>query len=459
MTEAESEVELGAAEEESTTEAAPQGPGIATKSTSTPGAAPLGASSSAGGAPGFSTIYPTATGFPPFSGMLGGPPSTAVTLPSCLMPESFNGSGDFEDYIQQFNTAAMLAGWLSPRHDHRPQYFALRLRDNALHFYTTLSPEQQDDYDLLVDAFRQNYTTNVDILKARLKAAKQQPEQEIANFLCDLRTLARRAYRASPHLIDQIVLTSFVEGLKSPTLRWELRKAKPRTVEEALTLAIELDSFIALERTNYPGSARQSNFSVSQIGSAIPQPDTIDELVRSLRNEVDNIKRSTHHRNDSRDKHRNRTDSLDKNRDRSNSRDHQPNYFASTDRNQQNSKYSGEKRNNSHDRNSRSVRFELHSRNESGGRNNYSRYGSRDQVPENQRQSPSHTNTRNQPTNSCRNDNFQNTQRNSSNSHSQPCRHCGRSNHSSNECKACFNCKRIGHFRRDCKAPRVNSLN
>ena len=171
------------------------------------------------------------------------------------MPEWFNGSGDFEDYLQQFNTAAMLAGWLSPRHDHQPHYFALRLRDKALHFYTTLSPEQRADYDLLVHAFRQNYTTNVDVLKAHLKAAEQQPEQEIANFFCDLRTLARRAYRASPHLIDQIVLTSFVERLKSPTLRWELRKAKPRTVKEALTLALELDSFIALERTNYPGSA------------------------------------------------------------------------------------------------------------------------------------------------------------------------------------------------------------
>ena len=301
MTESESEVELGAAEEMSTTEAAPQGPGISTKSTSTDGAVPHGAGSSAGGAPGFSTIYPTATAFPPSSGMPGGPPSTEVTLPSCLMTESFNGSSDFEDYLQQFNTAAMLAGWLSPRHNHRPQYFALRLRDNALHFYTTLSPEQQDDYDSLVDAFRQNYTKNVDILKARLKAAKQQLEQEIANFLCDLRTLARRAYRASPHFIEQIVLTIFVEGLKSPTLRWELRKAKPRTVEEALTLAIELDSLNTLERTNYPGSASQSNFSVNQIGSAIPQPDTIDELVWYSGNEVDNIKRSTHHRNDSRE--------------------------------------------------------------------------------------------------------------------------------------------------------------
>ena len=47
MTEAESEEELGAAEEESNTEAAPQRPGISTKSTSTPGAAPHGAGSSA----------------------------------------------------------------------------------------------------------------------------------------------------------------------------------------------------------------------------------------------------------------------------------------------------------------------------------------------------------------------------------------------------------------------------
>ena len=98
------------------------------------------------------------------SGFYLNPPST---LPSCLMPDSFTGSGDFEDNLQQFNIAAMLSGWHSSRHDNRPQYFAFRLRDNALHFYTTLSPEQQNDFDLLVNIFRQNYTTNVDILKAR----------------------------------------------------------------------------------------------------------------------------------------------------------------------------------------------------------------------------------------------------------------------------------------------------
>ena len=31
--------------------------------------------------------------------------------PSCLMPEAFTGGGDFEDYSQQFTTAAKLSGW------------------------------------------------------------------------------------------------------------------------------------------------------------------------------------------------------------------------------------------------------------------------------------------------------------------------------------------------------------
>ena len=111
-------------------------------------------------------------------------------LRSCLMQESFTGCGEFEDNLQQFNTAALLSGWYSPTHDNRPHYFALRLRGRALHFYTTLSAAQQANFSLLFDAFRQNYTTKVDILEARLKAAQLQPNQDTSNFSSDIRTLA-----------------------------------------------------------------------------------------------------------------------------------------------------------------------------------------------------------------------------------------------------------------------------
>ena len=344
---------------------------------------------------------PFATPFGP-----GGAPFV-TPLPSCLMPESFTGSGDFEDYLQQFNTAALLSGWFSPTHDNRPQYFALRLRGNALHFYTTLSAAQQTDFNLLVDAFRQNYTTNVDILKARLKAARQQPNQDISAFLCDIRTIARRAYRAFPHLVEQIVLTSFIEGLSDATLRWELRKSKPATADDALALAMELNSFLEIEKAA-PSTSKMAETSVNAISRETPEPPTkewMDELVRTL---TDGFKNAMPKPSQEGSRQRNSTPNRN-----------QPSRSNSTD-----------------SQGTRTVRFQ---KNSNEGRNTNNRH------------------------NNWRGSNRQNTNSNRPNSNQNsskgPCKHCKRENHASNECKACFKCGKIGHFRNECRSNTPNNLN
>ena len=99
-----------------------------------------------------------------------------------------------------------------------------------------------------------------------------------------MRTPARRAYRAFPHLIEQIVLTSFIEGLSDSTLRWELRKSKSATAE-ALTMAMELNSFLELEKgarstsTVAPESAVNL---ISRISSVLQTNDLMDTFVPTL---------------------------------------------------------------------------------------------------------------------------------------------------------------------------------
>ena len=72
-------------------------------------------------------------------------------------------------------------------------------------------------------AFRTTYITNVEVLKTKLKAAKQPPNQIFSAFLFYVGTIAKRVYRWQPTIEEQMVLTSFIEGLHDPQLRWELQ--------------------------------------------------------------------------------------------------------------------------------------------------------------------------------------------------------------------------------------------
>ena len=337
-----------------------------------------------------------------FFAMLGSPQGGrgfpyVTPLSWCLIPEYFTGTSGFEDYLQRFNTAALLSGWHSNTHDNRPHYFAPRLKESALHFFTTLSFEQQTNFDLLIEAFRQNYTTDRDILKTLLKAAKQQPKQEIAAFLCDVRTLARRAYRYFPALIDPMDLTTFVEGLSDKTLRWDLRKAKHQTADDALTAAMELNAFLEIEN---------GNSAVTQIVNRLAQVtsnEAVEEIVRFLSQSLQNSQlQSTQVQPGSNE---------NKNMNRSRSRSNDSRSSA------------------------RSVRFQSPQKR---GRKNF-------------RRSDNH----NRDNGSSR----QRKKRNEHDSNKSACKQCKRTNHGSKDCKACFNCLRPCHFWRDCRSKINDPLN
>ena len=258
---------------------------------------------------------------------------------------------------------------------------------------------QQTDFTLLVDAFRQNYTTNVDILKVRLKAAQQQPNQDIASFLCDVRTLARRVYRAFPHLIEQIVLKSFIEGLSDSTLRWELRKSKPATADEAFTMAMELNSFLELEKGARSTSTVVPESAVNLISPTLSESQTHDLMDTFVRTLTEKLNKALPHSGKTQD--------------------------SSTYKTQNSRPSSAESNGN------KSVRFQT--RNTWHRKNQHEKHY-RGRSPELRKM-------------------------NNNNSNREPCKHCKRNNHDSRDCKACFNCGRVGHFKNECRSNLNNNLN
>ena len=170
--------------------------------------------------------------------------SGATVMPnfSCLLPAPIDGTFDFEYFVTQFNSIASLSDWEKhPSGDLRPQFLSARLSADALSFYRLLTRPQQTHMHHLLHAFRTQYAPNQVVLKAKVKALRQQPGQTIPTFFRDLRDLARNAYPVEA-VRNEILLTTFIAGLSNLTVRWEVRKAEPADADAALQASVETHS-------------------------------------------------------------------------------------------------------------------------------------------------------------------------------------------------------------------------
>ena len=192
-----------------------------------------------------------------------------------------------------------------------PQFFSARLNGDSLSFYLSLTRAQQTNIHRLFHAFRTQYAPNQNVLKAKVKALRQQPGQTILSFFRDLRDLAGIAYPVEV-VGNEIILTTFLAVFSNPTVRREVRKAKTADANAALQAAVETHSFLEID------GLKLQTTGVNNISTETP-PDTFTELVGSLGKEVQDAvaKSSRTDRNVSQNNQRDRLETRDSIRYRS----------------------------------------------------------------------------------------------------------------------------------------------
>ena len=140
-------------------------------------------------------------------------------------------------FFTQFEAVSTLSNWVALTPDPRPHFFSACLTGDAPTFYRSLTTTQKGDYHELKRLFREQYKPNADVFKAQVKSLCPLPGQDVSAFYRTLRDLAGKAY-TDDAVRNDLLLTTFIEGLANSVVRWEVRKAKPTTVEDALSLAL-----------------------------------------------------------------------------------------------------------------------------------------------------------------------------------------------------------------------------
>ena len=149
----------------------------------------------------------------------------------------------------------------------------------------------------------------------------------------------RRAYRDHPHLLEQIVVTSFIEGLNISTLRWDLKKLKSENAHHALTNASELRAYLELEGRTPIGTASGSSTGVNHMTNQFLTDNTaiFDEFVQLPKRDAENMPhiRNRGSRDNSRSGERDKNSSLNR-RSGNDSRENTRNRYVNNTRNTRN---------------------------------------------------------------------------------------------------------------------------
>ena len=154
-----------------------------------------------------------------------------------LSPEHYDGSEDFDIYIEQFECIADLGRWTEKE---RALALAAYLKGQARRFYISLSEKVKSSYQLLAYQLRQRFSSSSRpsfYWTAKFENRFRLPGEKIADFSDELLLLVRRAY---PHLDiytqHQLALQQWFKSM-SPEVKWRCIERNCQTIREAEEVA------------------------------------------------------------------------------------------------------------------------------------------------------------------------------------------------------------------------------
>ena len=195
-------------------------------------------------------------------------------------PDNFDGSIPLDDWLTNFNLCSQINSW---KEDQRIRFLAVRLRGPALQVYTDLPVYHKYDFEMIVNALRDRFCPKgqTDLHRAQLRSRIRKKNETLSELASSIRRLTVKAYPDVPtEFREELARDQFIEALDSPDVRMQVRRDRPKTLCNALSLALEEEAFIHLECNKVE---RSKQLVASAQLSTIDLEQKIDQIECSLK--------------------------------------------------------------------------------------------------------------------------------------------------------------------------------
>ena len=156
---------------------------------------------------------------------------------------NFDGKTSWKDFHVQFEMVASLNGWDEGT---KALELATSLRGTAQSILTDLEPEKRIDYTSLVSALSARFEPDdqADVYLAQIRSRTRKKSESLPELGQEMKRLARHALPLAPAEVREwLALTHFMEALEDEFIEYAVKQAKPKTVDEAVKAAVEIEAF------------------------------------------------------------------------------------------------------------------------------------------------------------------------------------------------------------------------
>ncbi|KAJ7331113.1 hypothetical protein OS493_020815 [Desmophyllum pertusum] len=170
-----------------------------------------------------------------------------------IRPTTFSGNISWDDYLAQFELVAEINRWNDSM---KATYLAVSLTGPAQAVLGDLEPKARKNFAELTDALAARFgkENQHQVYRTALKTRSCQGDETLPELAQAVRRLTCQAYAEAPQW--SCARGHFVDALSNIDMRWTVHQSWPQMLNDALTIAVELEAFMSTNRQqNRPARA------------------------------------------------------------------------------------------------------------------------------------------------------------------------------------------------------------
>ena len=215
----------------------------------------------------------------------------APTAKPLVLPDTFDGSQCWDDWISHFENVADVNEWNDGL---KLKWIKVRLVGRAQKAFQHLGEDAKVNYAGVKAALRVRFEpeSKQSRYRAELETRQKKREEGWADFAEDLRVLSEKAYpQLQPQARECLALTAFLKQISNPQVAFAVRQKQPGNLDEAVTAALEMESYVDQSRTKGCVASIQEETVVAATGSQ--QDHRLLLLVEKLVDRVEKLEKSS----------------------------------------------------------------------------------------------------------------------------------------------------------------------